>query len=67
MIRTKNIILLIDSHLEGKFSMDEATVVVDIASKCLQYEPKDRPSAKDLVATLLPLQTGSDVRNFFFA
>lgn len=47
--------------------MDEATIVVDIASKCLQYEPKDRPTAKDLVATLLPLQTGLDVRNFFFS
>lgn len=46
--------------------MEEATIVVDIASKCLQYEPKDRPTAKDLVATLLPLQTGVDVRNFLF-
>ncbi|XP_074349993.1 serine/threonine-protein kinase BSK1-like [Apium graveolens] len=32
MIRSKNILLLIDSHLEGKFSMEEATIVVDIAS-----------------------------------
>lgn len=64
MIRSKNILLLIDSHLEGKFSMEEATIVVDIASKCLQYEPKDRPTAKDLVATLLPLQTGVDVPSY---
>ncbi|KAM7470973.1 hypothetical protein LguiA_009156 [Lonicera macranthoides] len=61
MIRGKNILLLMDSHLEGKFSTEEATIVVDLASKCLQYEPKERPSTKDLVTTLAPLQTKSDV------
>ncbi|CAH1433511.1 unnamed protein product [Lactuca virosa] len=61
MIRGKNIILLMDSHLEGNFSTDEATIVVDLASKCLQYEPKDRPTIKDLVATLGPLQNKCDV------
>ena len=64
MIRGKNILLLMDSHLEGKFSTDEATIVVDLASKCLQYEPKERPSTKDLVTTLAPLQTKSDVSTF---
>ncbi|PWA58289.1 eukaryotic elongation factor 2 kinase [Artemisia annua] len=61
LIRGKNIILLMESHLEGNFSTDEATILVDLASKCLQYEPKDRPSIKDLVATLAPLQTKCDV------
>ncbi|XP_024990947.1 serine/threonine-protein kinase BSK1-like isoform X1 [Cynara cardunculus var. scolymus] len=64
MIRGKNIILLMDSHLEGNFSTDEATTVVELASKCLQYEPKDRPSIKDLVATLAPLQTKCDVPSY---
>lgn len=64
MIRGKNIVLLMDSHLEGKFSMEEATVVVGLASQCLQYEPRERPSVKDLVATLAPLHTKPDVRNF---
>ncbi|KAA3465464.1 putative serine/threonine-protein kinase [Gossypium australe] len=63
MIRGKNIVLLMDSHLEGKFSMEEATVVVGLASQCLQYEPRERPSVKDLVATLVPLHTKPDVRN----
>lgn len=66
MIRGKNIILLMDSHLEGKFSMEEATVVVGLASRCLQYEPRERPNTKDLVATLSQLQTKPDVRNFAF-
>jgi BR-signaling kinase len=66
MIRGKNIILLMDSHLEGKFSMEEATVVVGLASQCLQYEPRERPNTKNLVATLSQLQTKPDVRNFAF-
>ena len=63
MIRGKNIILLLDSHLEGKFSTEEATAVVGLASQCLQHEPRERPSTRDLAATLTPLQTNSDVRN----
>lgn len=61
MIRGKNIQLLMDSHLEGNFSMEEATAVVELASRCLQYEPRERPSPKDLVDTLAPLQTKSEV------
>lgn len=60
MIRGKNILLLMDSHLEGNFSTEEATVVFDLASQCLQYEPRERPKAKDLVSTLAPLQNKND-------
>ncbi|KAI4389630.1 hypothetical protein MLD38_001836 [Melastoma candidum] len=61
MIRGKNILLLMDSHLEGNFSTEEATAVFDLASRCLQYEPRERPNTKDLVSTLAPLQNKSDV------
>ncbi|KAF5177453.1 Serine/threonine-protein kinase BSK1 [Thalictrum thalictroides] len=61
MIRGKNIVLLMDSHLEGNFSTEEASVVVDLASQCLQYEPKDRPNPKKLVSTLAPLQTKTEI------
>lgn len=67
MIRGKNILLLMDSHLEGNFSNEEATVVFDIASQCLQYEPRERPNTKELVATLAPLQNKPDVKSAFFA
>ncbi|CAK9154851.1 unnamed protein product [Ilex paraguariensis] len=46
MIRGKNILLLMDSHLEGNFSTEEATVVFELSSRCLQYEPRERPSTK---------------------
>ncbi|KAH9609798.1 hypothetical protein KSS87_017568 [Heliosperma pusillum] len=61
MIRGKNITLLMDSHLEGKFSTEEATVVVNLASQCLQYEPRERPNTKDLVSTLTQFNTNTDV------
>ncbi|KAF9622252.1 hypothetical protein IFM89_030294 [Coptis chinensis] len=61
MIRGKNIPLLMDSHLEGKFSTEEASVVIDLASQCLQYEPRDRPNPKKLVLTLSPLQAKANV------
>ncbi|KAG0497046.1 hypothetical protein HPP92_001737 [Vanilla planifolia] len=61
MIRGKNILLLMDSHLEGNFSTEEATALVDLASRCLQYEPRDRPNTKNIVETLQPLQTKTDV------
>ncbi|CAL5341360.1 unnamed protein product [Camellia sinensis] len=61
MIRNNNIIQLMDSHMEGKFSTEATTAVVGLASQCLQHEPRKRPSTKDLVATLTPLQTKSDV------
>ncbi|XP_039049057.1 serine/threonine-protein kinase BSK1-like [Hibiscus syriacus] len=64
MIRGKNILLLMDSHLEGNFSTEEATVVFDLASRCLQYEPRERPSTKDLVDTVSPLQNKSDVPSY---
>lgn len=52
---------LMDSHLEGNFSTEEATALVDLASQCLQYEPRDRPNTKKLVSILAPLQTKSEV------
>lgn len=70
MIRGKNILLLMDSHLEGNFSTEEATVVFDLASRCLQYEPRERPNTKDLVAALAPLQKPdvkfSNIDYFYF-
>ncbi|KAM6543555.1 hypothetical protein CsatB_008002 [Cannabis sativa] len=64
MIRGKNILLLMDSHLEGNFSTEEATVVFELASRCLQYEPRERPNTKDLVATLVALKVKPEVPSY---
>jgi hypothetical protein len=61
MIKGNNIQVLMDSHLEGNYSTEEATTLVDLASQCLQYEPRDRPNIKKLVSVLEPLQIKSEV------
>lgn len=59
--------MLTDSCLEGQFSNDEGTELVRLASRCLQYEPRERPNPKSLVAALIPLQKDIEVgcRLFF--
>lgn len=53
--------MLTDSCLEGQFSNDEGTELVRLASRCLQYEPRERPNPKSLVAALIPLQKDTEV------
>lgn len=41
--------------------MEAATSLVNLASRCLQSEPRERPDVKTLVSTLTPLQSKSEV------
>uniref|UniRef100_A0A7N0U130 non-specific serine/threonine protein kinase n=1 Tax=Kalanchoe fedtschenkoi TaxID=63787 RepID=A0A7N0U130_KALFE len=61
LIRDRNIQMLTDSCLEGQFSIDDGTELVRLASRCLQYEPRERPSPKILVSALIPLQRETEV------
>lgn len=56
LIRGKNVLLLMDSSLEGQYANEDATALVELASKCLQYEAKDRPDVKFLLTSVTPLQ-----------
>lgn len=56
LIRDRNLQMLTDSCLEGQFSNDDGTELVRLASRCLQYEPRERPNPKSLVTALIPLQ-----------
>ncbi|TVU31846.1 hypothetical protein EJB05_23548, partial [Eragrostis curvula] len=64
IMRGKNIQALMDSHLEGNYSTEVATTLVNLASQCLQYEPRDRPDIKKLVSILEPLQTKLEVPSY---
>ena len=64
LIRGKNVLLLMDSSLEGQYADEDATVMVELASKCLQYEGRDRPDVKFLLTAVAPLQKQKDVRSF---
>lgn len=56
LIRGKNVLLLMDSSLDGQYTDEDATTLVELASKCLQYEVKDRPDVKFLLTAVTPLQ-----------
>ncbi|CAN1295965.1 Serine/threonine-protein kinase BSK2 [Linum perenne] len=40
LIRGENLLLLMDSSLEGQYANEDAAQLVELASKCLQYEGK---------------------------
>ncbi|KAG5574044.1 hypothetical protein H5410_063810 [Solanum commersonii] len=61
LIKDRNLEMLTDSCLEGQFSTDDGTELVRIASRCLQYEPRERPNLKSLVSALYPLQKEAEV------
>lgn len=50
-----------DSCLEGHFTNDDGTELVRLASRCLQYEARERPNAKSLVIALMSLQKEAEV------
>ncbi|KAL0379998.1 UNVERIFIED_CONTAM: Serine/threonine-protein kinase BSK2 [Sesamum angustifolium] len=61
LIRGKNVLLLMDSSLEGQYANEDATALVELASKCLQYEARDRPDVKFLLTAVAPLQKQQEV------
>ncbi|KVH89264.1 Protein kinase, catalytic domain-containing protein [Cynara cardunculus var. scolymus] len=52
LIRGKNVLLLMDSSLEGQYTDEDATAMVELASKCLQYEGRDRPDINFLLTSV---------------
>nr|GMC91912.1 probable serine/threonine-protein kinase At5g41260 [Ipomoea batatas]GMC97603.1 probable serine/threonine-protein kinase At5g41260 [Ipomoea batatas] len=64
LIRGKNFLMLMDSCLEGHFSNDDGTQLVRLATRCLQYEARERPNAKSLVESLMPLQKETEVPSY---
>lgn len=61
LIRGKNMLLVMDSSLEGQYANEDATKLVELASKCLQFEARDRPNSKFLLSAVAPLQTQKEV------
>lgn len=61
MIRGKNVLLLVDSSLEGQYANEDATALVELASQCLNYEARDRPEIKFLLTAVAPLQKQKEV------
>ncbi|TYG84693.1 hypothetical protein ES288_D01G269600v1 [Gossypium darwinii] len=64
LICGKNFLMLMDSALEGHFSNDDGEELVRLASRCLQYEARERPNAKSLVVSLMSLQKEAEVPSY---
>ncbi|KAK8955643.1 putative serine/threonine-protein kinase [Platanthera guangdongensis] len=64
LIRSKNFLTLMDSGLEGNFSKDDGTELVRLASRCLQFEPRERPNFRSLVSALIPIQKEAEVPSY---
>lgn len=62
LIRDRNFQTLAESCLEGQISNSDGTELVRLASRCLQYEPRERPDTKSLVTALIPLQKETQVK-----
>jgi hypothetical protein len=53
--------VLMDSCLEGHVSNSDGTELMRLASRCLQYEARDRPNLKTVVSGLASLQKDASV------
>ncbi|CAH8283180.1 unnamed protein product [Eruca vesicaria subsp. sativa] len=68
IIMETNAMLLMDSSLEGRFENEDATKLVNLASKCLQNNPEDRPDTESLVsaaAAAAALQNKEEISSHF--
>ncbi|XP_056685135.1 serine/threonine-protein kinase BSK2 [Spinacia oleracea] len=61
IIMGKISLVLMDSSLEGKYVDEDDAIMIELASKCLQYEARDRPDIKFLFTALDPLQKEENI------
>ncbi|XP_074569860.1 serine/threonine-protein kinase BSK2 [Curcuma longa] len=61
LIRGKSMLMIMDSSLDGQYANEDATKLVELASKCLQFEARDRPNSKFLLSSVAPLQTQKEI------
>lgn len=64
LIKGKQFLMLMDSCLDGHFSNDDGTELVRLATRCLQYEARERPSVRSLVTALTSLQKETEVPSY---
>ncbi|KAL2541122.1 Protein kinase protein with tetratricopeptide repeat domain [Abeliophyllum distichum] len=66
LMRSKKLLMLMDSCLDGQCSNDDGTELMRLASCCLQCELRERPSFRSLVDSLASLQKEKDVPSYVF-
>ncbi|XP_023641946.1 probable inactive receptor-like kinase SSP [Capsella rubella] len=61
MINGKDVTDVMDPNLKGKFSKEEAAVILNLASECLQWTDRKSLITEEVVATLEALQAKNEV------
>ncbi|XP_039134505.1 serine/threonine-protein kinase BSK1-like [Dioscorea cayenensis subsp. rotundata] len=59
MVVGKQIPIRPDSRLKGEYSAEDATALLELASQCMRHKPNDRPTIKDVIATLAQVQSNA--------
>ncbi|KAL0854999.1 hypothetical protein Bca101_060151 [Brassica carinata] len=61
MFRGKNYLVLMDSALDGQYSDEDRTELIHLATRCLRFEPNERPIIKFLVLALSRLDKRAEL------
>ncbi|RWR86085.1 protein kinase APK1A, chloroplastic [Cinnamomum micranthum f. kanehirae] len=61
MSNKRKIFRVLDTRMEGQYSLLGALKVANLALKCLSLEPKFRPTMKEVVVVLEQLQSSKDI------
>lgn len=56
----RRVFRVLDSRLEGQYTLDHAAKVADLARQCLCMDPRIRPNMDEVIATLELLQESND-------
>lgn len=56
---------IMDSRLEGQYSVQGAKITTMLAYQCLSHNPKSRPTMSSVVKTLEPLMEMNDIPSHF--
>ncbi|XP_039134299.1 serine/threonine-protein kinase BSK1-2-like [Dioscorea cayenensis subsp. rotundata] len=51
--------IVLDPRLNGEYSAEEATALVDVAEECMQYRPNDRFNIYELIVALAQVQNNA--------
>ncbi|XP_039136824.1 serine/threonine-protein kinase BSK1-like [Dioscorea cayenensis subsp. rotundata] len=59
LILGKKIPIILDSRLNGEYSIEEETALVKLAHQCLEQSPTSRPTITDVIATFAQIQSNN--------
>ncbi|KAH7669142.1 Non-specific serine/threonine protein kinase protein [Dioscorea alata] len=59
LIMDRRIPIVLDPRLKGKCSAEEATALEELAHQCQLYNHTDRPTIKDVIATIAQIQSNA--------